>query len=51
MGDYFQAKLREVDVAENKVADLLKSLYQKEDARKFTSPHPSKPNNSILIST
>ncbi|ONI17612.1 hypothetical protein PRUPE_3G169700 [Prunus persica] len=30
----YEAKLREVDVAENKVADLLKSLYQKEDARK-----------------
>ncbi|BBG99744.1 hypothetical protein Prudu_009534 [Prunus dulcis] len=41
----YEAKLREVDEAENKVADRLKSLYQKEDARTFTSPHPSKPNN------
>lgn len=41
-GVYFQAKLREVDEAENEAADRLKNSYKKEVARMFPSSYSSK---------
>lgn len=43
-----QAKLREVDEAENEAADRLKNSYKKEVARMFASACYSKESNKLI---